>query len=1330
MKNMVRLLIVMNIVVLLMLSCIFSNDESSDESKNQSKMTVSGSVSDSTGTGISGVQVSLISSSDTLFTTTGSSGQYSFSDVSQGSYQVVPSLENHTFTPSSRTITVADEAVAVESFLSAPDRETDSQPLIIGVIHDNRGEPLADVTLTISETAVQSSTDKEGSFAFRHIESGSYTIVPALAGYTFYPPYTGITLESDTLRIDFVGVPQGGSGVTVSGSIVDTEGIGISGIECSLTSAQDRFVAVTDNDGVYRFYGIPPATYGLLAVSGGYTYVPEYLTVGVNAADVTCDTITAIPAGCNCSFNVFGMIKDQDGTGIADVTVMLDPAGINVATDKEGSYYFADIVPGSYTLTPSLQGYAFSPLSARVSVIAGDIRTDFTGIVRTEGFLVTGRIVNTGGYPVQGLEISCTGQSGRKTDTTGSNGYYQFTEMSSGTYQLLPITLPDTTFVPEFQTVTVQDHDVAVDDFVVTESYAGSRRIIGRVVNASGDGLADITVVLIPSYEQAVTDKEGGYVFDGLDDGIYLVSAVKEGWQFAPQLLTITIEGAEVVAQNIVGSQGAAGTYAVYGTVVASNGEVLADVEVGLSPGGKSSVTDKEGNYYFSSVSPGEYTVTPVMNSVAFAPPSFTFTVEDQPVFVPPFVGNTEGGGGGGGGGNGARVYGRVTKADGSGVADVLIQIAGGEVELSMNTGDEGNYAFDGIPDGEYVLVPVPSMQQAYSPPVMIITVAGADVEVNFSVQGSGDDQLHTITVRITDTEGAPIREVLVTLGGGPAAEEKVTGETGTCTFSGLESDSYTITPLKTGWTFNPPTQFAVVTDADMTTEFTGSQESEMAYSITGRVLSETGSGVSGVRIMVNSVELGIPAGSAATLPDGKFVVNDLFPGEFNVIPSKEGYSITPALQTATIENASVTIDDFIAERTDIPEEATVSTLVTMSGATLSVQNHLGDIIDLEFQPRSVLQPVTVTLTTLAEPQTIPLSISTFPGIRIEPDGLLLNRPAKLTVLLAEPPEDNEKNTLFWSVRDDYVLPVADQEYSSDTIQGTIYHFSEYGAGIGTREEVSAQIQLAALAGIPPDKVAMPASARHTWQGSYTQVKALLHWGQMAMTLGDNSAADKAADEAKKASEKTIDDFLDEVIPPADPCDDYFESLDKLLALATRLGAEGSTSYNRGVERWKQLYDQCKVRMILEIDYRQVMSEDDYNDDVRYQGNVTFYAPYFSLEDGEDFGKLEGGGTCLLQGTGSSEDCTWTKAGTVNIDLNGQITLDDTGIAYLELTLVEEYEYTKTTICPDKTWTQDIGFSSEPFTITMKAEKDHTINESKTISGTTMSIRYTLRIPD
>jgi hypothetical protein len=58
------------------------------------------------GTGLSGVTMTL-SGSSTATKTTDSSGIYSFTGLSNGSYTVTPSLSEYTFTPANRSVTIS-----------------------------------------------------------------------------------------------------------------------------------------------------------------------------------------------------------------------------------------------------------------------------------------------------------------------------------------------------------------------------------------------------------------------------------------------------------------------------------------------------------------------------------------------------------------------------------------------------------------------------------------------------------------------------------------------------------------------------------------------------------------------------------------------------------------------------------------------------------------------------------------------------------------------------------------------------------------------------------------------------------------------------------------------------------------------------------------------------------------------------------------------------------------------------------------------------------------------------------------------------------------------
>ncbi|MCB1629168.1 MAG: proprotein convertase P-domain-containing protein [Xanthomonadales bacterium] len=74
--------------------------------------TVSGTVTTSTGVGISGVTVSAGSNS----TTTNSSGAYTISNLAAGSYTISPSASGYTFSPTTRSVTISSANVTGQNF--------------------------------------------------------------------------------------------------------------------------------------------------------------------------------------------------------------------------------------------------------------------------------------------------------------------------------------------------------------------------------------------------------------------------------------------------------------------------------------------------------------------------------------------------------------------------------------------------------------------------------------------------------------------------------------------------------------------------------------------------------------------------------------------------------------------------------------------------------------------------------------------------------------------------------------------------------------------------------------------------------------------------------------------------------------------------------------------------------------------------------------------------------------------------------------------------------------------------------------------------------------
>ncbi|MDB6163954.1 MAG: hypothetical protein JWL98_1386, partial [Xanthomonadaceae bacterium] len=113
---------------------------------------VSGTITSSTGSALSGVVVSNGSTS----TTTTSSGTYSFSSMANGTYTLTPTLSGYTFSPVNRSVTVSGANVTAQNFT--------------GTATTGNVAPVANFSFTTSglvATFTDSSTDSDGTIASR-----------------------------------------------------------------------------------------------------------------------------------------------------------------------------------------------------------------------------------------------------------------------------------------------------------------------------------------------------------------------------------------------------------------------------------------------------------------------------------------------------------------------------------------------------------------------------------------------------------------------------------------------------------------------------------------------------------------------------------------------------------------------------------------------------------------------------------------------------------------------------------------------------------------------------------------------------------------------------------------------------------------------------------------------------------------------------------------------------------------------------------------------------------------------------------------------------------
>jgi streptogramin lyase len=133
------------------------------------------------------------------------------------------------------------------------------------------------------------------------------------------------------------------------------------GVTVSLTGASSAST-VTDLSGNYSFGSLANGNYTLTASLGGYHFSPTSLAVTVSGAAVVGQNFTS-------TANTYSISGTVSGAVTSGVTVSLTgAASASTITDLSGNYSFGSIANGSYVLTPSLSGYAFSPANLSVSL--------------------------------------------------------------------------------------------------------------------------------------------------------------------------------------------------------------------------------------------------------------------------------------------------------------------------------------------------------------------------------------------------------------------------------------------------------------------------------------------------------------------------------------------------------------------------------------------------------------------------------------------------------------------------------------------------------------------------------------------------------------------------------------------------------------------------------------------------------------------------------------------------------------------------------------------------------------------------------------------------
>ena len=246
------------------------------------------------------------------------------------------------------------------------------------------GEGLAGVTVTLSGGPADESytmlTDADGMYRFEELRPGSYTVSISdfdTRDYEFASTSQDVSVDLDeTGTVSFTGVLLRTSGIA---GRVSVEGMGLGGIEVTLSGGEEPRTAMTDDGGQYNFAGLAAGDYTVSIAVESDAYVFESMSADVTVGDDESAIVNFEGAHARTA-SVSGMVFIDEATKNdmfdegehplphAGIPVALVGPGVNEqrlgATDATGAFSFTGLQAGPYQLVVLINADVAAALAA------------------------------------------------------------------------------------------------------------------------------------------------------------------------------------------------------------------------------------------------------------------------------------------------------------------------------------------------------------------------------------------------------------------------------------------------------------------------------------------------------------------------------------------------------------------------------------------------------------------------------------------------------------------------------------------------------------------------------------------------------------------------------------------------------------------------------------------------------------------------------------------------------------------------------------------------------------------------------------------------------
>ena len=565
----------------------------------------------------------------------------------------------------------------------------------------------------------------------------------------------------------------------------------------------------------------------------------------------------------------------------------------SVTTNGAGQFSFDQLRRGDYSV--GISGYdtddmSFDVTSQTVTVAYGETaNVPFAGILlRTAG--IQGTVTVEGVGPIPGVMVTVQGEGETKLATTDDLGAYAFSGLPAGDYSVVISGFDDDEYgFPDgtSATVTVELQETGTVPFsgimLRTAAIEGTVTVGDDDLPLSG---VMVTVSGGPRDEDhsTTTDGAGMYLVDDLHAGVYSVSISgydTDEYGFEPTTESVDVglrETAEVAFQgDLLRTAGVSGRVHVDGMGMAGITVTLTGEEDRMG------TTDDDGQYGFSGLAAGDYTVTiSGWDEVEYAfTPSMEVTLAmDESMTGVNFAGRAL---------RTAHVIGTVT-VEGDplpGLTVGLLQFVGENavnVVAQTMTDADGAYAFGPLLAGVYVVSIADGYDDEHD-----FGEDGMERFVTVETDGTTAADFAATIIRTAGVSGmvtvddAPMAGIEVTLAGDHAPDDNtmMTGDDGMYSFGGLRKGDYTVSirnPDATTYSFPMTSQSVNLSVGQEQDGISFAGAMLRTAGVSGQV-HVGGTGMAGITVTLS----GEQSGEATTDADGQYNFSGLAEGDYTI---------------------------------------------------------------------------------------------------------------------------------------------------------------------------------------------------------------------------------------------------------------------------------------------------------------------------------------------------------------------------------------------------------------------------------------------------------------